>query len=276
MAPPLITPKSPRRRLFDDEIMAQIGLRSAEFSVRQKRRRFSSCARIALLLLVVALIARTSTYYILMNRDTPSTNVEEQNTESHQSIRRDAGTTISESYCVPESNVVANPMFVDFEHWDMSSSSERYNSTYWMPDDSPAGAYMHSIPESKYEDGDYPFLVQKITLVPAVQYNVSLSTQFKPIKFDKKQYYVSLMVAADDSFHAPIYAGNSFASGIMPFTNGTFFGTFAATARTAYLKMTSASPDYDLYFHKLTIYPSHDTTCGHQDPVSPLELIGLN
>ncbi|KAK9245428.1 hypothetical protein V1506DRAFT_241662 [Lipomyces tetrasporus] len=208
MAPPLITPKSPRRRLFDDEIMAQIGLRSAEFSVRQKRRRFSSCARIALLLLVVALIAHTSTYYILMNRDTPSTNVEEQNTESHQSIRRDAGTTISESYCVPESNVVANPMFVDFEHWDISSSSERYNSTYWMPDDSPAGAYMHSIPESKYEDGDYPFLVQKITLVPAVQYNVSLSTQFKPIKFDKKVCVIQdvhgsiwLMMSSNITFH---------------------------------------------------------------------------
>ncbi|KAK9321912.1 hypothetical protein V1517DRAFT_157329 [Lipomyces orientalis] len=186
MARPLITPKSPRRRLFDDEIMAQIGLRSGEVSIRPKRRRYSFCARIALLLFGVALIAHSSTYYILMNRDTPSTKVEEHNTESRQSARRDAGTTISESYCIPESNVVANPMFVDFEHWDMSPSSEKYNSTYWLPDGSPAGAYMHSIPEAKYEDGDYPSLVQKITLVPGRQYNISLSTQFKPIKFDNK------------------------------------------------------------------------------------------
>ncbi|KAK9377254.1 uncharacterized protein V1513DRAFT_429531 [Lipomyces chichibuensis] len=273
MANTLISHKSPRRRLFDDEIMAQIALRAADLAVRPKRRRFSFRALIALMFLFIVLVARTSTRYLLMNRDTQPPNLVELKVESPQTVRRDVEDTITKSCCIPESNVVANPMFVDFVHWDKAPLYYGYNTTYWLTDGSPAGAYMYYIPESKYPDGDYPSLIQKITLTPGLEYNISLSAQFRPRKLDSKQYHVALLVAEDENFRSIIY---TFTSHIMQITNGTFFGTFGATASTAHVKLMAASLDYDTYFHKLTIYPSEDTTCGHQDALSPLDLIGIN
>ncbi|KAK9357673.1 hypothetical protein V1504DRAFT_436524 [Lipomyces starkeyi] len=274
MATPLISHKSPRRRLFDDEIMAQIALRATDMAVRPKRRRFSFRARIALMFLfIIVLVARTSTHYLLMNRDSQPTKLVELKVESRQPVRRDVDTTTTKSYCIPESNVVANPMFVDFVHWDKAPLYYGYNNAYWLTDGSPAGAYMYYIPESKYPDGDYPSLIQKITLTPGLEYNISLSAQFRPRKLDSKQYYVALLVAEDENFRSIIYTLTSHMTQI---TNGTFFGTFGATASTAHVKLMAASLDYDSYFHKLTIYPSEDTTCGHQDPLSPLDLIGIN
>ncbi|KAK9390263.1 hypothetical protein V1515DRAFT_583336 [Lipomyces mesembrius] len=292
MASPLISHKSSRRRLFDDEIMAQIVLRVVDVAVRPKRRRFSFRARIALMFLFIVLVARTSTYYLLMNRDAQSTKLVELEVESRQPVRRE-DSTIAKSYCIPESNVVANPMFVDFVHWDKAQLYHGYNTIYWLTDGSPAGAYMYYIPESKYSDGHYPSLIQEITLTPGIEYNISLSAQFRPRKFGSKQYHVALLVAEDENFRSIIFRGDTSTANIIQITNGTFFGTFKASAITAHVKLMvcflkfdsirlnlripqAASLDYDSYFHKLTIYPSEDTTCSHQDPLSPLDLIGIN
>ncbi|KAK9495370.1 hypothetical protein V1508DRAFT_223954 [Lipomyces doorenjongii] len=186
MAAPLISHKSPRRRLFDDEIMAQIALRAADVAVRPKRRRFSFRARIALVFLFIVLVARTSTYYLLVNRDAQPTKLVDLKVELRQPARRDVDTAITKSYCIPESNVVANPMFVDFVHWDKAPLYYGYNTTYWLTDGSPAGAYMYYIPQSKYSDSHYPSLIQKITLAPGLEYNISLSAQLRPRKFNSK------------------------------------------------------------------------------------------
>ncbi|KAK9237985.1 hypothetical protein V1525DRAFT_402586 [Lipomyces kononenkoae] len=88
MASPIIAHKSPRKRLFDDEIMAKIALRATDIAVRPKRRSFNLTIRIVLLLLLIFLIAQTSKSFVLLNSNaSPASMLVERTVESQQPVQ---------------------------------------------------------------------------------------------------------------------------------------------------------------------------------------------
>ncbi|KAK9466022.1 hypothetical protein V1512DRAFT_248480 [Lipomyces arxii] len=262
--------KTTRRSLFDEEIMKQIRLTSGVRKVGIKR---AVRLQIACGTLVVFLLFCMAGEYAFSIHPAYLAYARAHSTSLH---KRDFGNlTIADSFCIPSSNVVSNPTFVDFVNWTKTANYHEFKQTQWSTDRTPAGAFLHHYSTDHYPAPDYPKLMQKVDLIPGTEYTISMTSQFEPRVHGMRDHYeVSLHVLRARSFFNPLFTASSY-TGTNTIGNGTFYGTFTAVSHTAYVLLMAGSFNYDSYFHKLTIHPSTDRYCEEHDPLNPTDLINV-